>query len=132
MDDLALTFEAGDGGAYGRGSGSFGAPGPVLMALFEKEKGRHEAPLVLKTVLAALASRATGRSSRIARGLRAGFHVAEQVVRPDAMVPPALAVLLNRGAMPDLLCRGGRPGGQRCDSNGCDCDGEMTHERFSL
>jgi hypothetical protein len=80
--------------------------------------------------LAALASRARGY--RVAGGLRAGFHVAEQVVGPDAMVPPALAVLLNRGAMPDLLCRGGRPGGQRCDSNGCDCDREMTHERFSL
>jgi hypothetical protein len=51
------------------------------------------------------------------------------MVGPSAVVLPALTALLDRGATPDLLCRGRRPGDQRCDSNGCDCDGETTHER---
>jgi hypothetical protein len=80
--------------------------------------------------LAALASRARGY--RVAGGLRAGFHVAEQVVGPHPVVPPALSVLLDRAAAPDLLCRSGRPGGHCHDGDGCDCDGEVAHGHFSL
>jgi hypothetical protein len=67
-----------------------------------------------------------------AGGLRAGFHAAEQVVGSGAMVLPALAARLDRAAGLVLLSGGGRPGEQRCDSNGCDCNGEMTHVCLSL
>jgi len=82
-----------------------------------------------KKFLAVLASRATSRG--VAGRRRATFHATELVVGSYAMVPVALAVLLNRGAVRNFS-RGGRPGGQRCDTDGCDCDGELTHERFSL
>jgi hypothetical protein len=85
--------------------------------------------LVTKKFLAVLASLAVG--CKVAGRLRAVSHGAELVVGTNAMVHVALTALFNRGSVRNFGW-GRRPGGQRCDSNDCDCDGVVTHERFSL
>jgi hypothetical protein len=95
----------------------------------EKEAPRGAPGVRDWRALAVLAGLAAGRS-RIAGGLRTCLEMSEVALSPTVRLP-ALAARFHRAAGAMLLRRGGSCG-KGCDRNGCDCDGELTHERFSM